>query len=75
MKKAGMLRADTDIDQLVERSFIPLEGVTDEWLQKLQVEQVAGGQVTRGWIRYQYAKYANSNPADIFCGLCLQPAI
>ena len=75
MQKAGMLRADTDLDQLVERSFIPLEGVTDEWLKNLEVEQVAGGQVTRGWIRYQYAKYEKSNPADVFCGLCLQPAL
>jgi NitT/TauT family transport system substrate-binding protein len=76
MKTAGMLRADTDIPQLVERSFISLEGVTDEWLQTLEVEKIAGAQVTPNWIRFQYAKYAKmKNAADVFCGLCIQPAI
>jgi NitT/TauT family transport system substrate-binding protein len=76
MKTAGMLRGDTDIAELVQRSFISLEGVTDEWLRTVEVEKVAGGgQVSPAWMRIQYARYAKSNPADIFCGLCLQPGI
>lgn len=45
MKRAGMLSPTTDVDELAKRAFVHLDGVTDEWLQSLQVEQVAGGQV------------------------------
>ena len=75
MQEAGMLRADTDLTNLVERSFITLEGVSDEWLKTLEVEKIEGAQVTPGWIRLQYARYSKQNPADVFCGLCIQPAI
>ena len=46
MKMAKMLSPDTDTDALVKRAFMRLEGVTDEWVQGLQVETVAGGQVS-----------------------------
>jgi NitT/TauT family transport system substrate-binding protein len=76
MQKAGMLRSDTDLAELVQRSFIDLEGVSDEWLKGLEVEKVAGAQVTPAWLRIQYARYsARPNPADVFCGLCIQPGI
>lgn len=45
MKVAGMLSPTTDVDALAKRAFVHLDGVTDEWLQNLQVEKVAGGQV------------------------------
>jgi NitT/TauT family transport system substrate-binding protein len=45
MKTAGMLSPTTDVSALAKRAFIHLEGVTDDWLQNLQVEKVAGGQV------------------------------
>ena len=45
MRKAGMLNASTDVDKLATSAFLHLEGVTDSWLQSLQVEKVAGGQV------------------------------
>jgi len=44
MKKAGMLTAATDVDGLAKRAFAHLDGVSDDWLKSLQVEQVAGGQ-------------------------------
>src|ERR1700757_5079365 len=44
MKKAGMLTASTDIEDLAKRAFVHLDGVSDDWLNSLQVEQVAGGQ-------------------------------
>jgi NitT/TauT family transport system substrate-binding protein len=76
MQKAGMLRSDTDLTELVRRSFIDLEGVSDDWLQTLEVEKIAGAQVTPAWLRLQYARYAaQPNPTDVFCGLCIQPAI
>ena len=45
MKIAGMLSPSTDVSELAKRAFAHLDGVTDEWLQNLQVEKVAGGQV------------------------------
>ena len=46
MKVAGMLSPTTDVEALAKRAFVHLEGVSDEWLNSLQVEKVAGGQVT-----------------------------
>ena len=45
MKAAGMLNPTTDVADLAKRAFAHLDGVTDDWLQNLQVEKVAGGQV------------------------------
>jgi NitT/TauT family transport system substrate-binding protein len=46
MKDAGMLSSTTDVAGLAKSAFIHLEGVSDEWLQTLHVDKVAGGQVT-----------------------------
>jgi NitT/TauT family transport system substrate-binding protein len=45
MKVAGMLSSTTDVSDLAQRAFAHLDGVTDDWLQSLQVEKVAGGQI------------------------------
>ena len=45
MKTAGMLSPTTNVAELSKRAFAHLDGVTDEWLETLQVEKVAGGQV------------------------------
>jgi NitT/TauT family transport system substrate-binding protein len=45
MKVAGMLTPTTDVPDLAKRAFVHLEGVSDEWLQNLNVEKVAGGQM------------------------------
>ena len=45
MKTAGMLNPTTDVSELAKRAFVHLDGVTDDWLQNLQVEKVAGGEV------------------------------
>jgi NitT/TauT family transport system substrate-binding protein len=45
MKTAGMLASTTDVSELSKRAFVHLDGVSDDWLQTLQVEQVAGGQL------------------------------
>jgi len=64
-----MLAASTDADELAKKAFVSLEGVTDEWLQALPVEKVAGGQVPKSWRLRQYA--LSTEP---FCGLCLIPS-
>jgi NitT/TauT family transport system substrate-binding protein len=45
MKRAGMLSASTDVEALAKRAFAHLDGVSDEWLESLKVETVAGGQL------------------------------
>jgi NitT/TauT family transport system substrate-binding protein len=45
MKKAGMLSATTDVSELAKRAFVHLDGVADDWIESLQVEKLADGQV------------------------------
>jgi len=45
MKQDGMLSPSTDADDLAKRAFVHLDGVSDEWLNSLQVEKVADGQL------------------------------
>ena len=68
MKRAGMLKRGTDVAQLAEKAFVKLDGVSDEWLEALPVEKVAGGQVTRKWL---LAMYARLDPKDVLCAPCL----
>jgi NitT/TauT family transport system substrate-binding protein len=46
MKVAKMLAPETDTEALAKRAFMRLPGVTDEWIKTLEVEKVAGGQVS-----------------------------
>src|SRR6266540_3741145 len=46
MKVAKMLSPETDTEALAKRAFMHLPGVTDEWIKSLEVETVAGGQVS-----------------------------
>lgn len=69
MKVANMLAPSTDVEALANKSFVYLEGVTDEWLRSLKVEQVANSKVPREWfVRF----YAMMNMED-FCDPCLIP--
>jgi NitT/TauT family transport system substrate-binding protein len=43
MKVAGLLNPDTDPEELARRSWLDLDGVTDEWIKGLKVEKVADG--------------------------------
>src|SRR5262249_20221517 len=73
MKRAGMLSPSTDIDDLSKRAFAHLDGVSDEWLQSLQVEKVAGGQVPPDEDARLRAELAKGEP---WCGMacCNLPA-
>jgi hypothetical protein len=48
MKKAGMLSPTTDVTDLANRAFVHLKGISDDWLQSLEVDKVAGGQLPAG---------------------------
>ena len=45
MKKAGMLSPTTDIETLAQKAWKPLPGVSEQWVEGLKVEKVAGGQI------------------------------
>src|SRR5688572_27675318 len=45
MKRAGMLGPRTDVGELAKNAFVELEGVSDEWLKSLQVEELADGKL------------------------------
>jgi NitT/TauT family transport system substrate-binding protein len=45
MKTAGMLSASTDVEDLAKRAFLRLDGVNDDWVKKVQVARVEGGQL------------------------------
>jgi NitT/TauT family transport system substrate-binding protein len=55
MRKAGMLLPRTDVEALARNAFVHLEGVTDQWVEQLQVEKVAGGQAPTGVDIRQFA--------------------
>lgn len=56
MKKAGMLSPTTDPAELAKRAFLHLDGVTDDWIEHLQVQKVAGGQAPPDMDIRKYAK-------------------
>ncbi len=43
MKRAGLLRADTDPKALARKAWQDLDGVTDDWVNGLKVEKAAAG--------------------------------
>src|SRR5262245_16856861 len=47
MKRAGRLKRTTDTTQVADQAFVNLDGVSDEWLRAVPVEEVAGGRVPR----------------------------
>jgi len=67
MKRAGMLSPSTDPAELAKRAFVSLDGVSDEWLGKLKVESVAGGQMPKDFDISKYASYINSDNLPSCC--------
>jgi NitT/TauT family transport system substrate-binding protein len=67
MKVAGMLSPTTNVDDLARRAFAHLDGVTDEWLQNLEVEKVAGGQVAPDQDIRLYAELILSDTEESCC--------
>src|SRR5947209_5390497 len=67
MKTAGMLSPTTDVSELAKRAFVQLDGVTDDWLQSLQVEKVAVGQVAPDQDIRLYAELILSDTEESCC--------
>ena len=43
MKAADFLSPKTDPEDLVQRAWLNLDGVNDEWIQSVEIERIAGG--------------------------------
>lgn len=67
MKVAGMLSPGTDVPDLARRAFAHLDGVSDEWVQNLQVEKVAGGQISADQDIRLFAEMILSNAEGSCC--------
>lgn len=70
MKVANMLSQSTDPEALSKLAFVKLDGVSDEWLNNLQVEKVANGRVPLKWVQNMYAAALLADP---FCAACIVP--
>jgi NitT/TauT family transport system substrate-binding protein len=67
MKTAGMLSPTTSVPDLAKRAFTHLDGVSDEGLQSVQVEKVAGGQVPADQDIRLYAELILSDTEESCC--------
>ncbi|HSV61710.1 MAG TPA: ABC transporter substrate-binding protein [Chthoniobacterales bacterium] len=67
MKVAGMLAPSTDVAALAQKAFVHLDGVSDQWLESLQVEKVAGGQVPPDQDIRLYAEMILSDTQESCC--------
>jgi NitT/TauT family transport system substrate-binding protein len=67
MKTAGMLSPTTDVPELAKRAFTYLEGVSDEWLENLQIEKLANGQVPPDQDIRLLAEMIRSDPNSSCC--------
>jgi NitT/TauT family transport system substrate-binding protein len=70
MKAAGMLNPGTDVAALAKRAFVHLDGVSDEWLQSVQVNKVAGGQVPPDEIYRVRAELAGNGSHPSLASCC-----
>ena len=67
MKIAKMLSSETDAEALAKRAFMHLDGVTDEWVKTLQVEKIAGAQVSPDEDIRLIASLIQKNSEDSCC--------
>jgi NitT/TauT family transport system substrate-binding protein len=68
MKNAGFLKKETDAEELAKKAWLDLDGVTEEWVNSLKVEKVAGGGRPPKLNPDQFAALFNG-------GLCCQEGI
>jgi NitT/TauT family transport system substrate-binding protein len=75
MKRAGMISPTTDVEELAKKAFAHLEGVSDDWLNSLQVEKLADGQLPPDQDERLRAELART-PKEVWCGMacCNLPA-
>jgi NitT/TauT family transport system substrate-binding protein len=68
MKKAGLLKDDTDPEELADKAWLTLDGVNDDWVKGLKVEKVANGRPTRLMQPSEFAALFDGR--RMCCGCC-----
>jgi len=68
MKVAGMLTPTTDVPNLAKRAFAHLDGVSDAWLENLEVEKLADGQIPPDQDIRMFAEMIQSDMDGSCCG-------
>ncbi len=76
MKTAGLLNPSTDPVELAGRAWADLDGVTDDWIKSLKVEEVAGGGALPELDPIGLARlFAGDHNFELMCcGGCAQPS-
>jgi NitT/TauT family transport system substrate-binding protein len=77
MKTAGMLAPTTNVEDLANRAFVHLDGVSDQWLSTVEVEKLADGGIPRDQDARLAAEIALTQgvfTADTCCGPGKKPA-
>jgi NitT/TauT family transport system substrate-binding protein len=59
--------ASPELNALARNAFVQLDGVTDEWVNNLKVEKVAGGQIPPEWDIRQFAQEIYANKQKSCC--------
>lgn len=75
MKTAGMLSPTTDVDELGKKAFVTLDGVTDQWIENLKVEKVAGGQIPPDQRERLLAELAKQGAPLHLASCCAPPSV
>lgn len=70
MKKAGLLKDATDVEELTQRAWLDLDGVTDEWIKGLKVEKVAHGGRAKLLSAEQFVAVFEANKDCLCCCRC-----
>jgi NitT/TauT family transport system substrate-binding protein len=70
MKQAGLLKEATDPEALVRRAWLDLDGVTDDWVNALQVEKVAHGGRPRPLTPAEFLARFEANGDCLCCNRC-----
>ena len=66
MKRAGLLKPETDPEELAKKIWLDLDGVTDDWVNGLKVEKTAAAGRPCSARRSSPA----CSPAKSCCGAC-----
>ncbi len=75
MKKIGLLDSSTDPAVLARNAWQDLDGVTDEWIKGLEIEQVAGGGPPPPLSAERLAAlFADAKDLRILCDGCVSDA-
>jgi NitT/TauT family transport system substrate-binding protein len=70
MKAANFLNPNTDPAELTKRAWLDLEGTTDDWIEKVEVDKIAGGGDPPQLSAVELAALIKGQKSCCFTGCC-----